>query len=96
MKVATVTQTKNRLSALLKLVRGGETVVIVDRGVPVARLEPAAADELDGRLARLERAGALRRATSPPPVELVASPPPTIEGKASALTALLDERRESR
>jgi prevent-host-death family protein len=94
-RVATITETKNRLSALLKLVRGGETVVIVDRGVPVARLEPAAG-EIGGRLARLERTGAIRRATSPPPLELVASPPPAIEGGAGVLEALLEERRESR
>ena len=40
MKTATITQTKNGLSALLDRVQHGETIVITDRSRPVARLEP--------------------------------------------------------
>ncbi len=58
MKSATITDAKNGLSALIDLVRAGESVVITDRGRPVARLEPvASADDAPGRLLRLERAG---------------------------------------
>jgi prevent-host-death family protein len=67
-KTATITEAKNQLSALIDRVRHGETVVITDRGRPVARLESvvtdAAADPAD-RLARLERRGLLRRAAAP-------------------------------
>ena len=41
MKKASITETKNRLSARCSIrVRHGETVLIMDRGNPVARLEP--------------------------------------------------------
>jgi prevent-host-death family protein len=41
MKKASITETKNNLSALIDgLKGGGEPVLIVDRGRPVARLEP--------------------------------------------------------
>ena len=48
MKTATITQTKNGLSALLDRVRHGETIVITDRSRPVARLEPVATAEHAG------------------------------------------------
>ena len=41
MKRATLTDTKNNLSALVDQVQHGETILILDRGRPVARLEPA-------------------------------------------------------
>jgi prevent-host-death family protein len=90
-----VTEAKNRLSALLDRVRAGETVVICDRGVPVARLEPVGglADDGDGRRRRLERAGVVRPAPGVAPPEIAAEPPPAPRRGASAVTALLDERR---
>ena len=97
MKVASITETKNRLSALLDLVRSGETVVIVDRGRPVARLVPAVGNEEAGddeaRLARLERAGLIRRGTGKR-VDALLTPPPDVGG--GVLEALLEERREGR
>ncbi|MBA2521703.1 MAG: type II toxin-antitoxin system Phd/YefM family antitoxin [Solirubrobacterales bacterium] len=95
MRVASITEAKNGLSALLDLVRGGETVVIVDRGRPVARLESAAdGSDAAGRLARLERLGLVRRGTGQVVPELL-QPPPEAEGGTGALEALLDERRVS-
>lgn len=41
MVVATITEAKNGLSALVDQVRAGESVLIMDRGTPVARLESA-------------------------------------------------------
>jgi prevent-host-death family protein len=57
MKRTSISDARNRLSALIDRVRHGETIIIEDRGVPVARLEPVAPLEGDdeGRLARLER-----------------------------------------
>jgi prevent-host-death family protein len=98
MLVATITEAKNRLSALIDRVRGGESVLIVDRGIPVARLESAVtldADE-EGRLARLERAGAVRPARKRPPTELLGLEPPRPRRGASGVEALLDERRTGR
>ena len=97
MKTATITQAKNGLSALIDLVRGGESVVITDRGRPVARIEPvtSVADQ-PGRLLRLERAGAVRIGHGAPPVALIGRPGPALAPDATAVGALLDERRSGR
>src|SRR5208282_2941845 len=63
MKKASITETKNNLSALIDGLRGGSPVLIVDRGRPVARLEPVTGREesgQNGRLSRLVRDGVLR------------------------------------
>lgn len=97
MKRATLTDTKNNLSALVDQVQHGETILILDRGRPVARLESVvgAEDDPEGRLARLERQGLLRRASDPLPREILMAKAPQVEG-ASALEALLDDRRNGR
>ena len=98
MKRATLTETKNNLSALVDQVRNGETILILDRGRPVAKLEsvlnPESASE--GRLARLERQGIVRRSSKRASSEFLDKAPPRPNKGASALDALLDERRESR
>ena len=43
MKTATITEAKNGLSAHIDRVRAGESVLLLDRGVPIARIEPIAA-----------------------------------------------------
>lgn len=95
MKRATITEAKNSLSALIDLVRHGESVIITDRGRPVARLIPAPGAEGDeeGRVARLERAGIIRRGTGRMPTIPLLDHPPLSSG---VLDALLDERREGR
>jgi len=60
MDKATISELKNRLSAYLDRVRAGHTVLIFDRGRPIARLERVEPNPGD-RLARLECAGLLRR-----------------------------------
>ncbi len=45
MFTSTISETKNRLSELLGRVRGGETLLILDRKKPVARIEPVKAGE---------------------------------------------------
>jgi prevent-host-death family protein len=98
MLVATITEAKNTLSALIDRVRGGDSVLIVDRGIPVARLESAVGSDLDGdgKIARLERAGAVRAARKPPATELLAQRPPTPRRGQSAVNVLLEERRGGR
>jgi len=66
MRRAKIADLKNHLSRYLDHVRGGGTVVVVDRDQPIARLVPiaqAAAGSAgdDERLARLERRGLVRR-----------------------------------
>lgn len=95
--MTTVTEAKNRLSSLLDRVKAGERIIITDRGVPVARLEPiAAAADPTGRLGRLERAGILRRGLQPPPLDLIVQPGPRVLPGTSVVEALLEERRHGR
>lgn len=95
MEVATITQLKNGLSAYIDRVRAGASVLVVDRGVPVARLEPAASSEADeGRLERLERAGLLRRGRGAIRPELLRGPLPRL--RRSVVEVVLEERREGR
>ena len=97
MKTTTITQAKTGLSALIDLVRGGETVVITDRGRPVARLEAlTSGSDQQGRLQRLERAGVVRIGSAAPPVALMRRPGPRLADGVSAVDALLDERRDGR
>ena len=96
-KTATITDAKNGLSSLIDRVRGGETILITDRGRPVARLEPATSSgDIDGRLVRLERTGALRVGNGVPPVAVLRRPGPRIAAAASGVETLLAERRDGR
>jgi prevent-host-death family protein len=97
MTSSSISETKAKLSALLDLVRAGETVTITDRGKPVARLVPAIGSDAgddEARLARLERAGLIRRPKRKLDVEAFLARPKA-KSRASVLEALLEERRES-
>jgi prevent-host-death family protein len=99
MKQATITEAKNGLSSLIDQVRHGETIIITDRGRPVALLVSAvtsAAKDAEGRLARLQRRGGLRLATAEPPLKLLKKKPPKMRKAASVLEALLEERQGGR
>ena len=99
MKTTTISHAKNNLSALIDGLKGGSPVLIVDRGRPVARLEPVTGDfegGQDGRLARLLRDGLVRPRRARPPRALFTSPPPRGNAGASAVDALIEERREGR
>jgi prevent-host-death family protein len=98
MKKASITEAKNKLSALIDRLKGGSPVLILDRGRPVARLEPVVTghEHQDGRLARLIREGVVRPAKAPMSPALFAAQPPRPKRGTSAVTALLQERRDSR
>jgi prevent-host-death family protein len=98
MKKASITEAKNNLSALIDSVKGGSPVLIVDRGRPVARLEPVSTFRSDdeGRLARLVREGVVRPARVGVNKGLLATKPPHPKGNASGVRALIEERREDR
>lgn len=99
MRKASITETKNQLSALLDAVRHGESILIMDRGRPIARIEPvtSTSDEAtENRAARLERNGVLRLPTNKPDMSLIKTAPPPLAKNASAVDALLRERDESR
>jgi antitoxin (DNA-binding transcriptional repressor) of toxin-antitoxin stability system len=97
MKKASVTEAKNNLSALIDGLKGGSPVLIVDRGRPVARLEAVTSDGAqDDTLSRLVRAGLVRPRRRAPSQALLDAPLARIAAGASALAALIEERREGR
>jgi len=99
MKKATITETKNHLSALIHAVRQGETVIIMDRTKPVARIEAVTASSVEdegGRLDRLQREGILLRPGKVNWDSIVETAPPRPLKAASAVEALLVDRREGR
>lgn len=93
MKTASVSQTRNQLSALLDQVRQGETVVITDHDRPVARITAVEAMDIASGLGILERKGIVRRGTGRP---CQLAQPLLPAGKASALALLLEERAQGR
>jgi prevent-host-death family protein len=99
MKKASITEAKNGLSALIDSVKAGASVLITDRGQPVARLEPVGTDaesEQEARLARLVREGIVRPARAKLPKSFFTRELPKLKGDASVVEALLEERREGR
>src|SRR6185295_10541274 len=101
MKTASLSETKENLSAYVDQVQQGETVLILDRGRPVARLVAVFSSEPDAtmkeeRLARLEHKGIIRPAAAPPPLELLVTPPAAAVTRPTAVELLLEERRNGR
>lgn len=95
MERVTISELKDRLSAFLKKVRAGQTIIIMDRNQPVARIERlGAAGRSDERLSRLERSGLMRTARRRLSVAALRTTAP--KSQQSVVQALLDERRESR
>lgn len=99
MEKTTISQLKARLSAYLRKVRAGQTILIFDRDEPVARLERVTSGSAenaagDDRLLRLERGGLLRRATRRLSLERLHAAAP--KARASVVEALLEERRSGR
>ena len=99
----TITQAKNGFAAYLRRVKSGESVVVMDRRTPVARIVPVgygAGDaketddvDKDAKVARLERAGIVVRRSPGSPLDLPGQPLPP---GAGVLEALLGERTEER
>jgi prevent-host-death family protein len=72
---AGIRELKSRLSAYLRMVKSGQTVIITERGKVIGYLSPAA-PSLEERMQALETAGLLRRAKGklPPYEPKVANP----------------------
>jgi len=96
MKTASISEAKNRLSAYIDRVRAGETVLITDRGRPVARLaplEPGTKAHEDAQLAELARLGIVKLPARPP---LKRPPAPVRLRKRTDAVRLIAEDREGR
>ena len=98
---ATISEVKNGMSAYLRRVKSGESVLVLEHRTPVARIVPVGlgagdgkeADRVaeDAKLARLERTGVVARLGSGSPLDVLGPPLPS---GAGVLEALLDERSE--
>lgn len=94
MKTANLSEVKDRLSAYVDMVREGERVRILVRGVPAADLVPIDPDlDDEAWLVELERRGVIRRPTEPFDPALL-EPGPKVSGSPS--DDLVRERRRSR
>ena len=94
MKRARVSDLKNQLSRYLDYVRHGETVLVLDRTVPVAELRPLSEKAPGGRLTALERKGVIRRGSGRLPPGFLKR---ALGGRrARVLAALLREREAGR
>ena len=97
MKTASISDLKNKLSAFLDLVRSGESILVLDRNVPIAVIERVDEQaQTDPRALKLERAGLMRRPVGGRTLDVAALREPAPKSSASVLHALIEERRESR
>lgn len=90
MNTVGVRELRQQASAVLRRVAAGETIVVTDRGRPVARLTPYGPNNIEA----LRQAGRVREALrpmreAPPPV----APPPDGPTAAEALAAARENER---
>src|SRR3989454_12402690 len=95
MKKARIAELKNNLSRYLEHVRGGGSVLVLDRDRPIAQLAPltrtvSTTGAVRERLKRLEHRGLIRRGTGGRPAWLGRHRPVRLRG--SVLRDLLRER----
>lgn len=94
MKKASVSDLKNQISRYLDYVKHGETVLVLDRSVPVAELKPVTGKSSSGKLLALERKGIIRLGSGEISEKLFKE---KLGGKrARILDALLEERENGR
>lgn len=96
MKKARIADLKNNLSRYLDHVRGGGTVLVLDRERPIAEIVPLGRGKTpttgaEATLERLERRGVLRRGKGGLPPWFGKRPRPRVSG--SVLRDVLAERR---
>lgn len=94
MKTTSVTRLKNNLSAQLKEVVAGETILITDRRKPIATLQPLSSGEQGNALSGLCARGIVSPARKPLAVAALLRHP---RGEAGGgLTQVILEEREGR
>jgi len=97
MRSESISSAKNRLSALVKEVQGGESVLITDRGVPVAQLVPVRSGRgVPARIIGLAQRGLARLPERAPSAKWLDLPRPKLGAGPSPVNGLLTERREGR
>lgn len=97
MRYESISIVKNNLSALIREVQQGETIVVTDRGRPVARLEPMGEmDQSDARLRALVDDGLASLPRRSPDATVLDLPMPSVVAGPSAVDYLLEEREGGR
>jgi len=86
MKRVRIAELKARLSEHLRAVRGGETVLVLDRDVPFAQIVPLARDQ----------SLRIRRPAKGAPVPGRVPLPPPLTADLDVVTLLLEERQGHR
>jgi antitoxin (DNA-binding transcriptional repressor) of toxin-antitoxin stability system len=94
MKKASVSDLKNQISRYLDYVKQGETVLVLDRTVPVAELKPVTGRSSSGKLVALERKGIIRLGSGKIPEKFFKEQLRSKRGRV--LDALLKEREKGR
>jgi prevent-host-death family protein len=88
-----VSQLKARLSLYMERVKGGRTLVVTDRGVPVAEIAPLTGEAAaDARMQALIRSGQVRSAEGKLPEDFFARARLVKDPEGALLRALLRER----
>ena len=100
---ATISEVKNGLSAYLRRVQSGESVLVMERRTPVARIVPVGhgaegrqeidAVDSDAKLVRLVQAGIVTRHGASSPREVLKQP---VGQGGGLLEAVLEGRTEER
>ena len=98
---ATISEVKDGMSAYLRRVKSGESVLVMERRTPIARIVPVGLDsdgggegdrvDREAKIARLERAGIVVRRGPGSPLDVLGQP---LRAGAGILEALLEERSE--
>lgn len=94
MRSVNVAELKNSLSRYLAYAKGGEEIVIKDRHLPIAKLVPLSASEVDEQDLALVAAGKMRLPKGALDLKKLLSPPPGRLRGREVIQALIDERRE--
>lgn len=100
MIIANISKTKNELSRYLDAVRGGDTVLILDRNRPIAQIQPLSGGmgSASARILELESTGVVTRPKKKTPswVQSLEPLPIGAEGYVGSVGVLLDERESRR
>jgi prevent-host-death family protein len=93
MKTTGIKELKSSLRETLEQVKAGETVIVTERGEPIARIVPIEPHE--ARMERLIRSGAIRPPLRPLNPDFWTRPLPE-DPEGRLVNALLEERGSSR
>lgn len=104
MERVTIGKLKNQLSAYLRKVKAGETVIVCDRNTPIARIMSIETEKSpetsEDRVARMVSEGKLIPPKHPMAheklMDILRQEPPASRTGKSLLDALLEERAEGR